>query len=87
MTKRPAADRRNSHRRNREAARDFGTFVALTMLLIVAAGLIAIVAAIFNVVALWLVEIFLGFVLLGLVQYLTWGRWLSRNLAEEDEEG
>lgn len=81
MTKRPARDRRN-----REAARNMGTFVALAALLFIGMAFLGLLAVVFPK-AVWLVVVVFGFAMMGLVQYLTWGRWLSRNLAEEDEEG
>lgn len=73
MAERPSDDQRNS-----------ATFAALAMLLLISAGLLGLVAFVLPQV-LWLVVIVIGLGLSVVLHYVTWGRWLTSKLREEDE--
>ena len=71
MPERPSDDQRNS-----------ATFAALTMVLLVSGGLLALVALVLPQV-LWMVVIAIGLALTVVLQYLVWGRWLLTKLRDE----
>lgn len=71
MPERPSDDQRNS-----------ATFAALTMVLLVSGGLLALVALVLPQV-LWMVVIAIGLALTVVLQYLVWGRWLLAKLRDE----
>lgn len=73
MADRPSDDQRNS-----------ATFAALAMLLLISAGLLALVAVVLPQV-LWLVAIVIGLGLSVVLHYLIWGRWLMSKLRAEEE--
>ncbi|MBC7821927.1 MAG: hypothetical protein IAG10_33995 [Planctomycetaceae bacterium] len=73
MADRPSDDQRNS-----------ATFAALTMVLLVSGGLVALVALVLPQV-LWMVVIVMGLALSVVLQYLVWGRWLLSKLRDEAE--
>lgn len=73
MAERPSDDQRNS-----------ATFAALAMLLLISAGLLGLVAFVLPQV-LWLVVIVIGLGLSVVLHYVTWGRWLTSKLRDEDE--
>ena len=75
----------NSDRRRSNADRNSGTFLAMAALVLVGGGLLMLVAIVLPQ-ALGLVVVVFGFFLMGLLHYVTWGRWLSRTPVEEDEE-
>ena len=75
----------NGDRRRSNADRNSGTFLALAALMLVVGGLLMLVAIVLPQV-LGLVVVVFGFFLMGLLHYVTWGRWLSRMPVEEDEE-
>ena len=62
--------------------RDSATFAALTMVLLVVAGLVALVAFVIPAV-LWFVLVPAGMGLLMVLHYLVWGRWLSATLRDQ----
>ncbi len=62
--------------------RDAATFAALTMVLLVSGGLLALVALVLPQV-LWMVVIGIGLALTVVLQYLVWGRWLMAKLRDE----
>lgn len=72
MADRPSDDQRNS-----------ATFAALTMVLLVSGGLLALVALVLPQV-LWMVVIGMGLALSVVLQYLVWGRWLLTKLRREE---
>jgi len=68
-------------------ARDRGngpTFLALAGLLAAAAGLIALTAMVLPQILAFVLVGF-GFIILGLLQYLVWGRWMTRTPVDDDE--
>ncbi|MBT4866571.1 MAG: hypothetical protein HON53_15825 [Planctomycetaceae bacterium] len=71
-------------RRQVESIRNMGTFAALAVLLLIGIGLLALVAVVLPKV-IWLVVVVLGFFLMGLFHYVTWGWWLSRLPVDDDE--
>lgn len=73
MAERPSDDQRNS-----------ATFAALAMLLLISVGLLGLVAFVLPQV-LWLVVIVIGLGLSVVLHYVTWGRWLTSKLRDEDE--
>ena len=73
MADRPSDDQRNS-----------ATFAALGMLLLISAGLLALVAVVLPQV-LWLVAIVIGLGLSVVLHYVIWGRWLMSKLRDEEE--
>ena len=73
MADRPSDDQRNS-----------ATFAALAMLLLISAGLLALVAVVLPQV-LWLVAIVIGLGLSVVLHYLIWGRWLMSKLRDQEE--
>ncbi|GDY07290.1 hypothetical protein LBMAG52_07760 [Planctomycetia bacterium] len=73
MADRPSDDQRNS-----------ATFAALAMLLLISAGLLALVAFVLPQV-LWLVVIVIGLGLIVVLHYMIWGRWLTSRLRDEEE--
>ena len=73
MADRPSDDQRNS-----------ATFAALGMLLLISAGLLALVAVVLPQV-LWLVAIVIGLGLSVVLHYVIWGRWLMSRLRDEEE--
>jgi Flp pilus assembly protein TadB len=75
----------NGERRQSNADRNSGTFLALAALMLVGAGLLMLVAIVLPQ-ALGLVLVVFGFFLMGLLHYVTWGWWLSRTPADEDED-
>jgi membrane protein implicated in regulation of membrane protease activity len=74
MSERPSPDQRNS-----------ATLAALTMVLLVSGGLLALIALVLPQV-LWLVVIAVGLALSVVLQYLVWGRWLTSKLRDEAEQ-
>ena len=64
--------------------RNTATFAALTMVLLVSGGLLALVALVLPQV-LWMVVIVIGLALSVVLQYLVWGRWLLSKLRDEAE--
>ena len=62
--------------------RNTATFAALTMVLLVSGGLLALVALVLPQV-LWMVVIGIGLALTVVLQYLVWGRWLLAKLRDE----
>ena len=67
--------------------RNTATFAALTMVLLVSGGLLALVALVLPQV-LWMVVIAIGLALTVVLQYLVWGRWLLaklRDVAKREE--
>lgn len=74
-----ADDRNLQHRRNA------GTFLALVALLAVAGGLLALVAFVLPPLLVFgFLALVIGAILHVWLQYLLWGRWLTRKLAEEE---
>lgn len=73
MADRPSDDQRNS-----------ATFAALVMLVLISAGLLALVAVVLPQV-LWLVAIVIGLGLSVVLHYLVWGRWLTSKLRDEED--
>lgn len=64
---------------------NLATYLALVGLLFMAAGLMALFAMVLNVAVFWLFCVLFGFVLVGTLHYVVWGRWLS-NLPIDDED-
>ena len=62
--------------------RNTATFAALTMVLLVSGGLLALVALVLPQV-LWMVVIAIGLALSVVLQYLVWGRWLLAKLRDD----
>lgn len=73
MSERPSDDQRNS-----------ATFAALTMVLLISCGLLALAALVLPQVV-WMVVIGIGLALTVVLQYLVWGRWLLGKLRDEEE--
>jgi hypothetical protein len=73
------ADSRGPRRQNNGP-----TFLALFALIGIAIALIALTALVLPQVAGFAAVIF-GFVILGMLQYLIWGRWI-RPVPQEDEQ-
>lgn len=61
-----------------------GTALALIALLFIVAGLVVLVGVVLPQ-ALWLVVVVFGFVFIGILHYLTWGR-MMRNPYEDEED-
>lgn len=72
-------------RREDEGLRNAGTFLALFGLLILAGGLLFLMASVMPALAAFPIVIFC-FVLLLFVQYAVLGQWLSTD-ADDDEPG
>lgn len=72
MAERPSDDQRNS-----------ATFAALSMLLLISAGLLGLVAFVLPQV-LWMVVIAIGLGLSVVLHYVIWGRWLTSMLREKE---
>jgi hypothetical protein len=73
MAERPSDDQRNS-----------ATFAALVMVLLISAGLLGLVAFVLPQV-LWIVVIVIGLGLSVVLHYVTWGRWLTSKLQDEED--
>ena len=73
MSERPSVDQRNS-----------ATFAALTMVLAVVCGFVALVAFVIPSV-LWFVLVPMGLGLMMVLHYLLWGRWLTAALRKQEE--
>jgi hypothetical protein len=72
-------------RQQTESIRNMGTLAALAVLLLIGIGLLALVAVVLPKV-IWLVVVVMGFFLMGLFHYITWGWWLSRLPVDDGEE-
>ncbi len=70
--RRPSSDQRNN-----------ATFAALTMVLTVVFGFVALVAFVIPDV-LWFVLVPVGLGLMMVLHYLLWGRWLARALQDKE---
>lgn len=64
---------------------DGPTFLALFAILGLAAGLLGLTALVLPQVMGFAI-VLCGFVLLGTLQYLIWGRWISREPYEDDPD-
>ncbi|MFM9966232.1 MAG: hypothetical protein ACKV2Q_34070 [Planctomycetaceae bacterium] len=73
MSERSSGDQRNT-----------ATFAALSMVVLVSGGLLALVAMVLPQV-LWMVLIAIGLALTVVLQYVVWGRWLLTKLRNEAE--
>ena len=62
-----------------------GTIIALFAIGLCCAGLIGISALVMPQI-LGFVVVVAGFVLLGILHYVTWGRWLSKSIQSEPDE-
>lgn len=71
MPERPSQDQRNA-----------ATFAALSMVLTVVAGLVALIAFVLPTV-LWFVLVPAGLGGLMVLHYLVWGRWLAASLKDQ----
>ena len=71
MPERPSSDQR-----------DNATFAALTLVLLVVCGVVALVAFVIPAV-LWCVLVPVGMGLMMVLHYLVWGRWLSTALRDQ----
>lgn len=71
--------------RNLKVRRDAGTLLAFMALVFVAGGLLALLAVVLQPLLVFgFVGLVFGSILYGWLQYMLWGRWLSRKLAEEE---
>lgn len=75
MPERPSQDQRNA-----------ATFAALTMVLTVVAGLVALIAFVLPAV-LWFVLVPAGLGSLMVLHYVVWGRWLAASLQDQQQAG
>lgn len=66
--------------------RNLGTLIALAALVLASFGFLLLISTVLPQV-MWLVVVVVGFFLLGLFHYFTWGRWLSRMTAQDEDEG
>lgn len=73
-------DSRGSRRQS-----NWPTVLALFALLGAAFGLIGLTALVLPQVAGFVLVIG-GFTLLGMLQYLIWGRWMSREIRRDDQD-
>ncbi len=73
MPERPSDDQRNA-----------ATFAAVTMVLAVSVGLLALVAVVIPAI-LWFVLVPVGLGGMLVLHYVTWGRWLTETLRDDDE--
>ncbi len=73
MSNRPSKDERNS-----------ATFAALTMVLLVAGSLLALIALVIPAV-LWILAVMVGMGLIVVMHYVIWGRWLATALRDKEQ--
>ncbi len=73
MSDRPSEDERNS-----------ATFAALTMVLLVAGSLLALIALVIPAV-LWILAVMVGMGLIVVLHYVIWGRWLAAALRDKEQ--
>ena len=74
------------NRQQTELFRNLGTFAALVVMILISMILLTLVAIMLPGV-MGVIPVVIGFFLMGLFHYVTWGRLLSRSPLDDVEEG
>ncbi len=68
-----------------QSEKNIATLIALTGVLLVTVGLIALITMVIPQFLL-VVVVFFGFVIMIAFHYFVWGRWLSKQKQEDEDE-
>ena len=70
--------------RQSEEQRNSATFAAMTLVLLVAGSLLALIALVIPDV-LWILVVMVGMGLIVFLHYVIWGRWLAAALRDKEQ--